>query len=141
MEKLRGMLCDELEKITDRGSLTADTLTFVDKITHSIKSIDTIMAMEDAGYSEDYYGDNYDNYDSRDYSRNSYARGRGRNAKRDSMGRYANDGRYSYERRGRYSRDDGKQSMVKQLEQMMESAPGEQERNAIMQALNHLEND
>ena len=128
MEKLREMLCSELDKIVNRGNLTADTLTFVDKITHSIKSIDTIMAMEEAGYSEDYSG----NY--------SYARGRGRYAKRDSMGRYSSDG-YSYERRGRYSRDEGKHSMVKQLEQMMESAPGEQERNAIMQAINHLEND
>ena len=64
MEELKEMLCDELEEITSEGKLTAGDLDTVDKLTHSIKSIETIMAM--GGYSNTYYRDND--------GRNSYAR-------------------------------------------------------------------
>lgn len=84
--ELEEMLCDEIDRITERKELNSGSLDMLDKLTHSLKSIKTIEAME--GYSEDGYG-----YDSM-----SYARGRGRNARRDSMGRYAGDGRYD----GRY---------------------------------------
>lgn len=52
--KIKDMLCEELEHIANKGELTAGSLDIVDKITHSIKSIDTIIAMEDyeGGYSE-----------------------------------------------------------------------------------------
>ena len=46
-EKLKGMLCDELEQITRKGELTAGSLDTVDKLTHAIKSVVTIMAMAD----------------------------------------------------------------------------------------------
>ena len=75
LEDLKWMLCDELDEITKQGKINSrEELDVVDKLTHSIKSIDTIIAMEDAGYSNDNY---------------SYARGRGRNARRDNMGRYS----------------------------------------------------
>lgn len=82
MEELKEMLMKELDECTKKG-LSANSLDMIDKLTHSIKSIDTIMAME--GYS----GDN-------SYGR-SYRRGR------DSMGRYTED------RSGRYRdyRDEG----------------------------------
>ena len=89
MEELKEMLCEELDKITKKGELSAGSLDVIDKLTHSIKSIETIMAMDE--YSDDYSG----GY--------SYARGTGRNAKRDSMGRYSSD---DYSMKGRYSRDD-----------------------------------
>ena len=54
MHTLEEMLSDELEEITKKGKLTVDTLDAIDMITHSIKSIDTILAMENAGYSNDY---------------------------------------------------------------------------------------
>ena len=74
LEDLKWMLCDELDDITKQGKInTKEELDVIDKLTHSIKSIDTIIAMEDAGYSNDNY---------------SY-RGRGRYARRDSMGRYS----------------------------------------------------
>ena len=95
MEELRDMLCDELDKITSKGELSAGSLDIVDKLTHSIKSIDTIIAMEDAGYSNE--------------SGYSYARGRGRYAKRDSMGRYSNRG---------YSRDDAREDLAMELKEI-----------------------
>jgi len=80
MEELRDMLCDELDNMAEQGEITTGSLDIIDKLTHSIKSIDTIMAMEDS----------YNRYD--DYSRRgSYAKRR-----RDSRGRYSrtmmNDG-------------------------------------------------
>lgn len=95
MEELRGMLCEELEKITHQGELSAGSLEAVDKLTHSIKSIDTITAMEDAGYSNDWYDNG-----------NSYARGR----RRDSMGRYSR----------RYSGD----HTIDQIEKMLHELKG-----------------
>lgn len=91
MHELREMLCEELDKITKKGELSAGSLDVIDKLTHSIKSIDTIMAMEDAGYSHDY----------------SYAR------KRDSMGRYSR----MYDDRG-YSRNDAKEHLMRELKEL-----------------------
>ena len=62
--ELKEMLCNELEKVTKKGELSAGSLDIVDKLTHSIKSVETIMAMNG-------------------YSHNSYRH-------RDSMGRYSN---------------------------------------------------
>jgi hypothetical protein len=121
MEELREMLCEELDKITKKGELSAGSLDVIDKLTHSIKSIDTIIAMEDAGYSSD------------DYSMrgNSYARGRGSNARRDSMGRYSSDN-YSM-RGGRYSYDDEMNNLREQLEDMERMAKDEESKRMIRQ--------
>jgi hypothetical protein len=128
MEELREMLCEELDKITKKGELSAGSLDVVDKLTHSIKSIDTIIAMEDAGYSSD------------DYSMrgNSYARGRGSNARRDSMGRYSSDnysmrGGRSGERGRNYSYDDEMNNLREQLEDMERMAKDEESKRMIRQ--------
>lgn len=128
MYELREMLCEELDKITKKGELSAGSLDVVDKLTHSIKSIDTIIAMEDAGYSSD------------DYSMrgNSYARGRGSNARRDSMGRYSSDnysmrGGRSGERGRNYSYDDEMNNLREQLEDMERMAKDEESKRMIRQ--------
>jgi hypothetical protein len=47
MEDLREMLCDELDAIVRKdGEISDRDLDIIDKLTHSIKSIDTIEAME-----------------------------------------------------------------------------------------------
>ena len=135
--ELRDMLMEELEHITSKGELTAGSLDTVDKLTHSIKSIDTICAMEEAGGDYSYNdGDN------------SYARGRGRNAKRDSRGRYSSDGgnmngsrymhRGSSRTYGGYS-GDNKEELVENLRDLMESATDEKSRMAIHKAIKQLE--
>ena len=55
MYDLRDMLCEELENMTEQRNLSADRLKIIDMLTHSIKSIDTIIAMENSGYSNDGY--------------------------------------------------------------------------------------
>lgn len=128
-EKLKGMLCDELEKITRKGELTAGSLDTVDKLTHAIKSVVTIMAMDDE------YGDGYSRADGDHMTsgrRYSYAgRGRGRNARRDSMGRYSNRGGYSY--------DDAKDDMIEELRELMGDAPDEQTKKEFQRFISKME--
>ena len=56
---------------------------------------------------------------------NSYARGRGANARRDSM--------------GRYSRTGNPDEMVDQLEELMQDAPNEQIKHQIQQLVQQIE--
>ena len=46
MEELKDMLYKELGEFIARGELSANSLDLIDKLTHSIKSVETIMAME-----------------------------------------------------------------------------------------------
>lgn len=124
-EKLKGMLCDELEQITRKGELTAGSLDTVDKLTHAIKSVATIMAMDE-------YEDGYSRADGDHMTsgrRYSYA-GRGRGARRDSMGRYS---------RGGYSYDDGKEDMMKELRELMNDAPDEQTKKEFQRFISKME--
>lgn len=115
MERVRDMLCEELDKFGSKGELTAGSLETIDKLTHSIKSIDTIMAMEESGYSKDY---------APSYGERSYAR------MRDSRGRYSR-------RMGRgYSYDD---NMIEQLEDIMHTAPDKKTKDAIRKAIEMME--
>ena len=73
----------------------------------------------------------------------SYARGRGRYAKRDSMGRYSSEGGSSYDDYSermdrRYSRDDAKDHMINKLGEMMTSADEEQ-REILKDAMRKIE--
>lgn len=67
----------------------------------------------------------------------TYARGRGRNAKRDAMGRYSRDYRGGSYERG-YSRD-GKEEYKEQLREMMDSAPDEQTRMSIKRMIDNMQ--
>ena len=125
IEELRNMLCMQLYQIAKKGELTAGSLDTIDKLAHAIKSIDTIVAMED--YSEE---DNSSYYDGGSYERGgSYARGRGSDARRDSMGRYSSMGR-SYDG---YSGD-----TKEELTRLMNTAQNDREREAIRAALDKM---
>lgn len=135
------------------GKVTSADMDYLDKLTHSLKSIKTTIAMMEAEqddgseYSERYYRDG-GSY-RRGYSREggsyrgsygdsyndggSYARGRGRNARRDSMGRYSSDGSYGRD----YSRDGG--NMADELRDLMEQAPDEQTRQEMQRLVQKLE--
>lgn len=140
--ELREMLMDELKSITGKGELTAGSLETVDKLTHSIKSIDTICAMEEAGeYSYD--GMSYAN-------RNRDSRGRYSSEGGGSNGSYAYGGSYreSYRggnmnrgggnsRRG-YSRAD-KSELIDELRELMNEASDNRSRMAIQQAIQEME--
>ena len=164
METLKDLLCAELEDYAEKGQkankMSAGDLEAIHKLTDTVKNILKIdMLEEESGYSEDgrymgegrIYGTSYESgYSERDGS--SYARGRGRYAKRDSMGRYSSrDGGMSYDddmsyarggrggNRGGYSRDDGKHYMMVELERLMEKASTHTEREALEKCMQALE--
>ena len=162
MEDLKDLLCSELEDYAEKGKKsgkmsTAD-IEVIDTVLNSVKNIYKIDKYKEEidGYSEDghymgegrIYGTSYESgYSERGGS--SYARGRGRYAKRDSMGRYSSRGMsydddMSYARGGRggsrggYSRDDGKHYMMEQLEEMMEEAEKPAEKEALRRCMDAL---
>ena len=157
MHDLKDLLCAELEDYAEKGKksgkMSMGDLESIHKLTDTIKNILKIDMLEgETGYSEDgayigegrIYGTSYDGYD----RGTSYARGRGRYAKRDSMGRYSSRGMsydddMSYARGGRggnrgYSRDDGKAYMMEQLEDMMEDAEKPAEKEALRRCMDAL---
>lgn len=168
MHDLKDLLCAELEDYAEKGKksskLSMGDLESIHKLTDTVKNILKIDTLsEELGYSEDshymgegrIYGTSYESgYSERGGS--SYARGRGRYAKRDSMGRYSSRGGSSYDddmsyarggrggnrgysREGGYSRDDGKEYMMEQLEEMMEQAQKPAEREALKRCMQALE--
>lgn len=149
MHDLKDLLCAELEDYAEKGKksgkMSMGDLESIHKLTDTVKNIMKIdILKEETGYSEDgaymgegrIYGTSYDGYD----RGTSYARGRGRYAKRDSMGRYSRDGGMSYRggMRGGYSRDDGKHYMMEQLEEMMEEAEKPAEKEALRRCMDAL---
>ena len=135
MHELKEMLCEELEKIAREGELTAGSLDTVDKLTHSIKSIATIMAMEDSDYSYENgnMGGNRGSYRGGSYRGGSYAQ------RRDSRGRYSRQRGGGRSNRGPYAYDDETEKMVEKLEKMMEKAEDPNVRQAIEQAIDTIE--
>lgn len=114
---LKDMLCEELDEITRKGELTAGSLDTVDKLTHSIKSLETIIAMNEAQDGES----GYYPYMGRSYQR------------RDMRGRY------SRENRG-YSRDDARDSMIHELREIMQDAPDDHTKKRFQSFIRELEN-
>ena len=134
IEKIKKMLCKELDEYAMKGRISGSDLDMIWKLTDTVKNLDKIEMLED--------GDSYDGYsEMREYpymGGSSYARGRGRYAKRDSMGRYSSEGGsyeggssygdYSERTDRRYSRGDAKDRMMNKLGSMMEDAdPNERE--------------
>ena len=145
--ELKDMLKKELDQIVKKGELSAGSLETIDKLLNSIKNACKITMYEE--YKEDGYS--YADSDM-DMSNYSYARGRGSNARRDSMGRYSSEGGYSnargnrdgrggYSRRG-YSYDDGdKQEKVEMLREMMQEAGSEEERRTLQKIIRRMEQE
>lgn len=112
------------------GKISAGDLEYLDRLTHVLKSIKTTKAMMDAeegGSHDDGMGHNYSGRMYTHTMDGSYARGRGRNARRDSMGRYSS----------RRSYDDG---MMAELHELMEDAPNDSIKNEFRQFISKLEN-
>lgn len=133
IEKIKKMLCRELDEYALKGKISGSDLDMIWKLTDTVKNLDKIEMLEE---------DSYDGYsEMREYpymGGSSYTRGRGRYAKRDSMGRYSSEGGsyeggssyedYSERTDRRYSRDDAKNHMMNKLGSMMENAdPNERE--------------
>ena len=139
IEKIKKMLCKELDEYAMKQKLTGGDLDMIWKLTDTVKNLDKIEMLED--------GNSYDGYsEMREYpymGGSSYARGRGRYAKRDSMGRYSSEDRmtddYSEARMDRrYSRDDAKDHLMDKMGEMMTSA-NEEQREILKDAMRKIE--
>lgn len=119
--ELKEKLMDELSEYGSKDEMSAGTLEVVDKLAHTIKNLCKII--EDMEYSE--MGGSYARGGGRGgSSRASYAtaRGRGRNAKRDSMGRYSSEG-----------------GLVDELRELMEEAPDQRTRMEFEKFIKKME--
>lgn len=136
MHKLIDFVCDELEDIEQKaakGELSISDVQYADTLAHLKKNLlksEEMMEEFDEGYSSEMRPMN-GTMRGGSYNRNrdggmSYARGdgrgRGRNARRDSMGRYSSE-------RG-YSRTDEMEDMVESIRGMMGELPQEVQRDA-----------
>ena len=166
MMDLRDALMEELEKMADRP-LNDQTLPIIDKVAHAIKSIDTIMAMQESregssgrryrdGYSgEGMSGRRYRDGNSGEYSgeysgegasgrRYYYTQREGGGSsgrrRRDSMGRYADSGYSGDGYSGRYSRDEAKDKLIGEMEGMMGDVSPET-KHAIQKAIHALDQE
>lgn len=149
--ELKEMLCEELKEYGDK-KLDAGSLEVIDKLAHAIKNIDKIIeAYEEEEYSNAMGGGSYEGSYEGSYARGgrgggqgggrggssragggsyggSYARGRGRNARRDSMGRYSREGGYSR------AEDDFRM----ELEELMQDAPNDQIRQKMQRIMSDM---
>jgi hypothetical protein len=109
------LLCKGMREINQKDMLDRDSLEMLSELVDAAKDVYEIeMRAEHPEYSHGYSRNDYSMRG--DYGNQSYA------ARRDSMGRYSRTGR-----RG-YSRDSVHDEMIAMLEQKMNAAPNEQER-------------
>ena len=74
LSTIKDKVCDELDEIAEKGDWSAGTLETLDKLTHTLKSVLTIEAMQEKGYANDpypryterYHDNRYDDRYSRD---------------------------------------------------------------------------
>lgn len=162
LEELKEVVKRELEKFGKQGDISVSSLDKIHKLSDLYKNLCKIEMLEEeaeGGYSEARGGrggnrggrSSYDggsSYD--DDMMYSERRGRGRNAKRDSMGRYSSEGG-SYEGGSSYRGGQGgssyeggysqaKDDMMMMLGEMMEDA-SPKEREALKKCMRELERD
>lgn len=121
IHEIREMLMNELRNAAEGNSFTFDKLKVIDMLTHSIKSIDTIIAMEESGYSNAYRGNSYNG---------SYAY--------NNRNGNSNGNSYYNRRDNRYSRADEREGIIMRMEEMMDEASNDREREAIRKAVEQL---
>lgn len=159
-ETIKEEIGEANEKIKKAGGkLSGSDVEYIDKLTHSLKSIKAVMAMMEDEGEDEYSGASYarsgrgGNRGGRSYRGGSYrggssyddgmvggsyeqggsyardGRGRGSNARRDSMGRYSSrmDG---YSRHG---------EVVESLREVMEEAPDDRTRMEIQRLIEKME--
>ena len=122
LERICSILSNELHKVVEKVEKSGSSegaIEYIDKLTHAIKSVKTTMAMMgESSYSNgNSYGESY-------YSN----RGRGRYARRDSMGRYMDA----------YS---GASDMAQKLREMADDIPDAHKRNEFIRLIAMAEND
>lgn len=117
------------------GKLTGADIDYIDKLTHTMKSIKTTIEMAEAeeDYGESGYYPYMGGYRSFENGGMSNRRGGGMsNQRRDSRGRYS--------RRGGYSRTDARDDFIEDVRELMQDAPDEHTRMKFQRFIQEIEN-
>lgn len=131
--RLKEMLCREVDNMVEKGEMSAGDLEVAHKLTDTIKNVDKIIMLEDAG------GYSGDDMNGRSYGRsygNSYNYSGYRGQSRDSMGRYSGNDNYSG---AKYVHGYYRDGIKDKLEELMNEAGTEKERRAIQKAMDCIE--
>lgn len=121
----------KLDKETER--LSAEDARYLDNLAHMVKSIKTVIAMEEAysdGSSGGYSYEGGWNYNRPYYTSGNYYGYSGARRMRDSMGRYTS--------RDGYSRDASRQKMVDKLSTLLDNTMSDSERQAISECIDKI---
>ena len=171
-EDLKEILCHELNEITRKGDIDKESLDDVYKLSSALTMVESMMKKEKQGGMEEtsnhmpwsYEGNSNASYNmsnergttdgrdmgrsrnyngsSRDYSNESYARGRGadgRYVSRDSYDSYDSYDRGSYDSYERgYSRHTAEQKVAEKLQDILETTESPKVREAIQQAMQKI---
>lgn len=147
MHKLMEYICNELDEIERKadkeGNLSASEVEYADKLLHMKKNLlksEEMMEESEMSYMDGPAYINGEDGQSRrggssyrsggnSYRRggSSYARGRGRNARRDSMGRYSREGGYSRA-----------EDFRMELEELIEDAPNDRVRQKMHELMQEM---
>lgn len=126
IEKLKDMICAELEEIAQKNEMSAGDLETVYKLIISKEKLLRIDEFEEKlGYSED----------SRNwrYSRDGEPSG-------NSYGRHYVRAHYSRDRSGRYSMDEGKTRLADQIKDMIDNSDlSQNQKTALRKAMESLQ--
>lgn len=116
--ELKDKLIQELEAYSENGKYSKDDVEAIKYMASAVDHICNIMADADEEYSMAMYDESY----ARGGRGRSYARGRGRNARRDSMGRYSR----------------AADNFKAELREIMDDAPNEQVKMEIQHVINRM---
>lgn len=133
---IKKMLCKELDEARDKGRIAdISDLKTIDLLTHSLKSISTIIAMEESGYEgkSGHYPMPPFMYGNRSFDDQSYD-DRSITQRRNAMGQFSRDDYDSYSMRR--SRDNG---MAEELRELMSRAKDEETRMKFKRFIMDLE--
>ena len=145
MHKLIEYICGELEDLerkSEKERLSMAEIQYGDTLAHFKKNLlkgEEMMDESEYSMAGGSYGSSYARGDRGGQSRRggqsmrgsyrSYARGRGSNARRDSMGRYSREDGYSM----------ASEDMIEELHELMQEAPDEQTRKEFQKFIQRIE--
>ena len=130
-DKAMDSIAESMKKLEkDPERLNADDADYLNDLAHIVKSVKTVIAMEE--YSDGYSGDGGWNYNRPYMTSGNYYGNSGARRMRDSMGRYTS-------RDNGYSRDASRKRMVDKLSSLMDDTMSDNERMAIEDCIRKIQ--
>ena len=156
MEELRKKLEKALEELVKKPDLSAGTLDAIHKVTDTLKNLDKIeMLEEERGYSQDGNWQAMGGYENRNsyeggnsgagrrgstYVHGHYRRRNSRDGGNSYGGNsYGDNSMRNYSRDGGNSYGDGKQMLMEQFEEMLDTTNDPKTKEAIMRCMREIE--